>query len=89
MTITLRPEHARFITQVIEAGTYQNADQVIEKALDMLRTEDEILQEEKQVVNDKIERAFAQFERGEFFTAEESRADLAARKAVWLSNRAR
>jgi predicted transcriptional regulator len=35
----------------------------------------------------KIERAFAQFERGEFFTAEESPADLAKRKAAWLRSR--
>ncbi len=31
-----------------------------------------------------IERAFGQFERGEFFTPEESKADMPQRKAAWL-----
>ena len=31
-----------------------------------------------------IERAFAQLERGEFFTPEESKADMRQRKAAWL-----
>jgi len=35
----------------------------------------------------KIERAFEQFERGEFFSAEESRADMEKRKADWLAKR--
>ena len=32
----------------------------------------------------RIERAFAQFERGEFFSPEASRADMEQRKAAWL-----
>ena len=32
----------------------------------------------------KIERGFDQFQRGEFFSAEESRADIEQRKAEWL-----
>jgi hypothetical protein len=31
----------------------------------------------------KIERALAQFERGEFFTAEQARADMQQRKTAW------
>ena len=38
-------------------------------------------------ITEKIERAFEQFVRGEFLTAEESRADMANRKAEWLRNR--
>jgi hypothetical protein len=38
---------------------------------------------------EKIERAFAQFERGEFFSAEESRAEMERRKAAWLRDRER
>ena len=36
-------------------------------------------------IETKIDRALAQFERGEFFTAEESRADMERRKAAWMS----
>ena len=42
----------------------------------------------KALVHDKIERAFEQFEKGEFFTAEESRADMEKRKAAWLAGSA-
>jgi len=36
MSITLRPEHERAITQAIESGAYENPDQVIERALEVL-----------------------------------------------------
>lgn len=89
MTITLRPEHERLIVQAIQSGAYQNADQVIERALEALRSEDQLLHEEKDLIRAKIERAFEQFERGEFFTAEESRADMEKRKAAWLAGQKR
>jgi hypothetical protein len=43
----------------------------------------------KREIAEKIERAFRQFERGEFLSAEESHADMAKRKAVWLSEQSR
>ena len=38
---------------------------------------------QKNEVNEKTERAFGQFERGEFFSSEESRADMEKRKTAW------
>ncbi len=89
MTITLRPDHEQLIAQAIESGTYQNPDQVIERALEVLRSEDEFVYVERDSIREKIERAFGQFERGEVLTAEESRADMEKRKAVWLSDQKR
>jgi hypothetical protein len=54
----------------------------------MLHFEDERLQDHKQSIHEKIERAF-ELERGEFFSAEESRADIEKRKAAWLAERNR
>ena len=85
MTITLRPEHERVIAQAIESGAYQNPDEVIGRALEALRDQEEWLDEQKVDVAEKIERAFAQFERGEFFPAEKSRADMENRKTAWLN----
>ena len=85
MTITLRPEHEHLIAQAMKTGAYQNPDAVIGRALEMLHFEDERLQDHKQLIHDKIERAFEQFEHGEFFSAEESRADMEKRKAAWLA----
>ena len=89
MTITLRPEHEQLIAQAMKTGAYQNPDEVIGRALEMLHFEDERLQDHKQLIHEKIERAFEQFERGEFSSAEESRADMEKRKAAWLAEQKR
>ena len=89
MTITLRPEQEQPIARAIESGAYQSPDQVIDRALEMLRFEDELLHNDKDSIHEKIERAFGQFERGEFFTAEESRADMEKGKAAWLAGQKR
>src|ERR1039457_3741785 len=43
MAITLRPEHERAITQAIQSGAYHSPDEVIERALEVLRSEDQWL----------------------------------------------
>ena len=60
-------------------------DEVIARALEVLGEEDDWLHDHKGEITDKIERAFEQFERGEFFSAEESRADMERRKTAWLN----
>ena len=89
MTITLRPEHEKAITQAIQSGAYRNPDEVIGRALEVLRDEDEWLHDRKDEIAEKIERAFRQFERGEFFSADDSQADMERRKAAWLNKQQR
>lgn len=67
MTITLRPEHEKVVTQAIQSGAYQSPEAVIERALRMLRSENTWLVDHKDEIAEKIDRAFGQFERGEFF----------------------
>jgi Arc/MetJ-type ribon-helix-helix transcriptional regulator len=86
MTITLRSEHEKVIAQAIQSGAYQSPDEVIARALEVLRSEDTWLLDHKDEIAGKIDRAFGQFERGEFFSAEESRADMEKRKAAWLAD---
>ena len=43
MTITLRPEHEKAIAQAIQSCAYQNPDEVIARALEVLRAEDDWL----------------------------------------------
>jgi Arc/MetJ-type ribon-helix-helix transcriptional regulator len=61
MTITLRPDQEEAIARAIESGVYRNADQVIERALEILRSEDEWLLDRKYEINRKIDSAFRQF----------------------------
>ena len=87
MTITIRPEHEQLIAQAMQTGGYKNPDDVISRALEVLRAEDEWLAENRSVIGEKIERAFGQFDRGEFFSSAQSRADREMRKAEWLRKR--
>jgi len=89
LTITLRPEQGKLIAQAMRTGAYRDPHDVIKRALEELRSEDEWLHDNKDATADKIERAFGQFERGDFLTAEESRAELEKRKAEWFRNHSR
>lgn len=85
MTVTIRPEHEQLIARAIENGGYQSPEEVIGRALEILRSEDEWIAENKSAAGEKIDRAFGQFDRGEFFSPEQSRDDMGKRKAEWLS----
>jgi antitoxin ParD1/3/4 len=85
MTITLRPEHQQLIAEAMRTGAYRNPDDVINRALQMLHTEDEWLQDHKDSIEAKIDRAFSQFEDGHFLSPEESHADMERRKNAWLA----
>ena len=53
----------------------------------MLHSEDQWLLEHKNEIAAKIEKGLDQIERGEVYTPEESRANMARRKAEWLRSR--
>ena len=89
MAITLRPEHERLVSEAIQTGVYANSDEVIERALELLQSEEKWLHGQRDEIHEKIERAFAQFERGEFCSPEESRADMERRKTAWLAEQKR
>jgi Arc/MetJ-type ribon-helix-helix transcriptional regulator len=86
MTITLRPEQEKQIAEAINSGAYQSAEDVIARALEILRSEDDWLESHKAEISAKIDRAFEQFERGEFLSASQSREDMVRRKQEWLAN---
>ncbi len=89
MNITIRPEHEQIIAQAMETRGYQTPDEVIARALELLHSEDEWFHSHGGEIEEKIERAFAQFERGEFSSAEESWAEMAERKRAWLREQKR
>jgi antitoxin ParD1/3/4 len=85
MTITLGPEGEKAIQRAIQSGAYQNPNEVIERALEVLRCEDEWLKENKDAINEKIDRAITQLDRGEGISGDELRHRLEKRKAAWLA----
>ena len=55
----------------------------------MLHSEDECFQGQKGLIEAKIERAFKQFENGEFLSSEDWRAAMEKRKSEWLAEQQR
>jgi len=84
MTVTIRPDDEQLIVEAIRTGAYRNPDEVIARALEVLRSDEEWLDESRSAIGEKIERAFEQFERGQAFSAEASKSDMEVRKAAWL-----
>ena len=89
MTITLRPEHEKAIAKAMQSGAYQNLDEVIERALEVLRSEDEWLTQNKEAISEKIERGMAQLDHGEGISGEDLRGRLEMRKTAWLAEQKR
>jgi Arc/MetJ-type ribon-helix-helix transcriptional regulator len=89
MTIQLKPETEALIQQDLQRGPYRTIEEFVEQAVRMLHDEEELWASEKQAINEKIERAHGQFERGEYFTEEESRARLEEHKAAWIAEHRR
>jgi Arc/MetJ-type ribon-helix-helix transcriptional regulator len=85
MTITLRPEHEKAINEAIESGLYERPEDVIARALEVLRWEGGWLHDQRDEIAAKIEHAFEQSEHRELLTAEESRADRDKQRAAWLA----
>jgi Arc/MetJ-type ribon-helix-helix transcriptional regulator len=84
MTITIRPENERLIAEAMENGAYPDVDSVIRRALEVLRSEDRWLHENRAAIAEKIDRAFDQFEHGQCFSPDQSRAEMDKRKAQWM-----
>lgn len=58
MTITIRPDHEELIVRAMQNGGYRDADDVIGRALEVLRSQDEWLDENKAAVNEKNRKGF-------------------------------
>ena len=88
MKIEIRdPRIESLIERHLASGGYADVEAVVAEALLTLGEREEWLREHGSEVGEKVERALGQFERGECYTAEESRAELTRRKAEWMAER--
>jgi antitoxin ParD1/3/4 len=76
MTIELKVEQERRIAEALQSGAYQDAEDVIARALEVLHERDEWLMDNRPVVNAKIRRGIEELNRGEGISAEELEAQL-------------
>ena len=50
--ITLQPEHERLVADALRSGAYQNSDEVIQRALELLHDRDAWLAENRAKINE-------------------------------------
>jgi antitoxin ParD1/3/4 len=81
MTITLRPEQEQLVRDLLRSGGYENAEDAIDSALEMLRSQNEWLLANRSAVDARIRQGIAELDRGEGIREEELDAHLARLKA--------
>ena len=81
MTIHLKPEQEDRIAEAVRSGAYQSADDVIERALEVLHERDEWLVANRDAVNAKIRRGMEELQRGEGIRDDQLDTHLKALKA--------
>ena len=88
MTIEIdRPEIEALIRQRLHSGAFETVEDVLFDALEIQGEREAWLQENKEAINAKIERALGQLDRGEGQPGEGLRGRLEADKARWLADR--
>jgi Arc/MetJ-type ribon-helix-helix transcriptional regulator len=81
MTIQLKPEQESRIVEAVRSGAYQSAEDVIERALEILHERDEWLMSNRQAVEAKIRRGLKELDQGEGIPEDKLDAHLKALKA--------
>jgi putative addiction module CopG family antidote len=84
MTIHLKPELEALIQADVERGSYESADEFVAQAVRLLHAEEQWLADNRADIAAKIERGFAQAERGELLDPVEVRVHLNERKQAWM-----
>ena len=87
MTIQInRPEIEELIQQRLHSGAFESVEDVLFDALEIQREREAWLQENKEAIHAKIDRALAQLDSGEGIPGDELRERLEADKAKWLAD---
>jgi Arc/MetJ-type ribon-helix-helix transcriptional regulator len=87
MTIELKPEHQRMIDLAIQSGAYQNSDEMLDQAFEIIREQlhlEDWMKEQREALASQIAVGFAQAERGELMDGEEAVQMLRQRRAERL-----
>ena len=73
----------------VQRGPYQNADEFVERAVQMLHDQEEWLSANRADISAKIDEGYAAAQRGELIDAEQVREQMAAKKLAWSDGRDR
>jgi Arc/MetJ-type ribon-helix-helix transcriptional regulator len=81
MAIQLKLEQENRISEALRSGAYSSADDVIDRALDVLREQDEWLLSNREAIDARIRKGIEELDRGQGILAKELDAYLAGLKA--------
>jgi antitoxin ParD1/3/4 len=90
MTIDLKPEQQRVIELAVQSGAYQNPDEVLDQALEIIREQldlEDWMLGQREEVSAHIAAGFAQAERGELMDGNAAVEMLRRRRAERLKQR--
>jgi antitoxin ParD1/3/4 len=79
MPITLQPEQERLVAEALRSGAYQNPEEVIQRALELLHHRDAWLAENRA----KIAEGYAAAQRGELIDPDQVRVQMEVKKRAW------
>src|SRR6185312_21609 len=89
MTIQLKPELEDLVKQDMQRGSYQSVDEYVQRAIEILHEEEELLAHEKNVIGEQIASGLAQLERGEGIPEDLARERMQERKAKFIREQER
>ncbi|HYA17178.1 MAG TPA: hypothetical protein VEF06_06920 [Bryobacteraceae bacterium] len=90
MSIDLKPEQERLIERAIQSGAYRDTDEVLDQVFEIIRSQLEFgdwMCEQREALATKIERGFAQAERGELLDGDAAIDMLRQRRNERLNRR--
>ncbi|MGH9618517.1 MAG: ribbon-helix-helix domain-containing protein [Bryobacteraceae bacterium] len=84
MTIDLNPEQEALVQERLRSGAFTSPEEVIERALEFLRAEEDWLVENRDEIAAKIQEGWDEAQRGELLDPEDVRAKVQEHKRDWL-----
>ncbi len=87
MTVNLTPDQERRVKELIASGAYRDAQDVVDRALEIIFDEEDWFTANRDEIAAKIDEGFAQAERGELYTEEEVRSWMEAEKKAWMAEK--
>ena len=79
MPITLQPDQERLVAEALRSGAYQNPEEVIQRALELLHDRDAWLARSRA----KIDEGYAAAQRGELIDPDAVRVQMQGKKRAW------
>ena len=92
LTITLKPEDEDVIKKRLLDGAFRSAEEIVHRALETLDAQEAWLRQNRDAIAAKLDRAEAEFERGEGIPGEEAKKRLQLMKEArnnWRASQAR